>query len=255
VLLFQSVRELLFNAVKHAKVQKARVDVQRADEHVRIVVSDEGRGFDPARLAGRVVDKGGFGLFSIRERMGFLGGRLEIESAPGRGSRFTLVAPLKPTVAREVLPLSPTPTVTKAADAGRQARPAGGTGRRIRVLLVDDHLVVRQGLARLLAEEADFEVVGEASDGPAALDLARKFQPDVVTMDLNMPGMNGVEATRRLLVDLPRVKVIGLSMFEERERAAEMQAAGAVDYLAKSGPVNELVAAIRTWAKADASTP
>lgn len=94
ILLFQSVRELLFNVVKHAQVRAARVDIRQADDEIQITVADEGAGFDPDRLSGRREVSGGFGLFSIRDRLDLLGGRMEIHSAPGRGSRFTLVAPL-----------------------------------------------------------------------------------------------------------------------------------------------------------------
>lgn len=248
VLLFQSVRELLFNAVKHAKVNKATVQVQRHAQHLRVVVSDEGCGFDVASLTSRAVDKGGFGLFSIRERMGFLGGHLEIDSHPGRGSRFTLVAPIRKsdlTPSPWDLPLA---AVTKTT-ASAAPPPPGAAPRRVRVLLVDDHIVVRQGLARLLQEEPDFEIVGEASDGASAVELARQLHPDVVTMDLNMPGMNGIEATKRLLAEWPHLRVIGLSMFDQRQRAAEMLKAGAVNFLPKSGPAADLLLAIRAAAR------
>lgn len=94
VLLFQSVRELLFNVVKHAQVQTAAVQVSRQEGQIRIVVSEDGVGFDPAKLHAREGSAGGFGLFSIRERLDLLGGRMEVDSAPGRGSRFTLLVPL-----------------------------------------------------------------------------------------------------------------------------------------------------------------
>jgi PAS domain S-box-containing protein len=94
ILLFQSVRELLLNVVKHANVKTARVQVGRSGELVQVVVQDEGVGFDPAHLRAAGGPSGGSGLFSIRERLDLLGGRLEIDSAPGRGSRFTLLAPM-----------------------------------------------------------------------------------------------------------------------------------------------------------------
>ncbi len=95
VFLYESVRELLFNVVKHAGVDRA--DVRTAvlgDGRIEITVRDEGAGFDPARLGGTGEGGTGFGLFGIRERLGFLSGEMEIDSAPGRGSRFILRAPL-----------------------------------------------------------------------------------------------------------------------------------------------------------------
>ncbi len=98
VLLYQATRELLFNVAKHAQVKSARVDLDSVDRQVRIVVSDQGKGFNPAHLPTIASSASQFGLFALRERLRLLGGQVEIESAPGRGSRFTLRAPLEPTV-------------------------------------------------------------------------------------------------------------------------------------------------------------
>ncbi len=100
-------------------------------------------------------------------------------------------------------------------------------------------------ISRLLQEEQDLEIAGEASDGVAAIDLAHEILPDVVLMDVSMPGMSGIEATRIIHTELPEIRIIGLSMFEEAERAAALLQAGAVAYLNKSGPSDAVVAAIR----------
>ncbi len=119
------------------------------------------------------------------------------------------------------------------------------TERRIRVLVVDDHAIVRQGLVRLLAGEPDLEVVGEASAGGVAVELTRQLVPDVVIMDVSMREGDGVEATRAIHAELPDVKVIGLSMYDEAEQGERMRLAGAVDYVSKIGPADALIAAIR----------
>ncbi len=119
------------------------------------------------------------------------------------------------------------------------------TEKRIRVLVVDDHAIVRQGLVRLLAAEPDFEVVGEASGGLAAVDLARQLLPDVVVMDVRMRDGDGIEATRRMHAELPEVRVIGLSMFDEAEQGEMMRRAGAVAYVCKIAPSDTLISAIR----------
>lgn len=122
----------------------------------------------------------------------------------------------------------------------------------IRVLLVDDQRLMRDGLRTLLDLESDIDVVGEAEDGQSALDAVATQQPDVVLMDVRMPGMDGVEATRRLQADFPNVKVIILTTFDEDEVVFEGLRAGAVGYLLKAVSSDELAAAIRTVAAGDA---
>ena len=116
---------------------------------------------------------------------------------------------------------------------------------RFRVLVADDHVIVRQALSKMLKSEPDMEVVGEASEGQAAIELTRRLRPDVVLMDVSMRGMSGVEATRAIHSEMPDVQVIGLSMFEEGEEGVAMRRAGAVNYISKAGPSHALIAAIR----------
>lgn len=251
VLLFQAVRELLFNAVKHSKVKEANVTMKRLDpEHLQVVVEDKGSGFDPTNLDRRESLNQGFGLFSIRERLGHLGGRLDIESSLGKGTRLTLVAPIRPTSAKltaeKAMAVSGSKTTPTREDrqVSQDARAERTTGN-VRVLLVDDHEIVREGLAGLLAGEKGIEVIGQAADGETAVELATKLVPDVVVMDISLPGISGIEATRRITSQLPEVKVIGLSMHVHEDMAASMRQAGAADYFPKDGPSDALVAAIR----------
>ncbi len=247
-LLFRATRELLFNVVKHAQVKAAEVRMSSAGEgRVRIVVRDKGVGFDPARSGGEEL-QGGFGLFSIRERLDLLGGEMEIESSPGQGSRFTLVAPLGSAASTR----PPAPAVRPAAGRHQRKTPRPRTlaraQRKIRVLLADDHSLMRQGLVRLLREQGDIDVVGEASDGQEALDLVRETKPDVVLMDVHMPRMNGIEATARLTEERPEVKVVAMSMWDESDWITAMTRAGARAYLNKTGPLATLIDAIRKCA-------
>ena len=168
---------------------------------------------------------------------------MEIDSAPGRGSRFTLTIQAEPEPAPEEGPVRARPPTGAPAMAIQAGPPAGR--HRVRVLLADDHGVVREGLRRLLSHEGDIEVVAEATDGQEAVDMAAAFRPDVILMDLNMPHMDGVQATRAIHLDQPDIRIIGLSMFEAASHAEDMRAAGAVDYLTKSGPSDKLLAAIR----------
>lgn len=115
----------------------------------------------------------------------------------------------------------------------------------IRVLLVDDHLIVRQGLAYLLAGASDVSVVGETDSGEEALHLSRTLRPDIVLMDVRMPGMGGVAATEAIRRHHPGAKVIGLSTFADDATVASMIAAGAYGHLSKAVTFDELVDAIR----------
>ena len=123
-----------------------------------------------------------------------------------------------------------------------------GAGRMIRVLLVDDHRLVRAGLMSLLATAADGEVVGEAADGAQALEQVAATSPDVVLMDLSMPVMDGVTATRALRTRHPETRVVVLSSFSDRSRVREAVAAGATGYVLKDCTPDELLSAVRSAA-------
>jgi signal transduction histidine kinase/CheY-like chemotaxis protein len=253
VLLFQSVRELLINSGKHAGTRQADVRLERNDGHLRIMVSDRGAGFDLAAAAAAVgTPHGGisskFGLFSIQERMRALGGSFEIQSAPGHGTMATLVLPLlqrheaKVKVeAQNLQVILPSALSLRSASRSFASRPASP---RIRVLLVDDHTVLREGLRSIVTAYDHFEVVGEAGDGVEAVQLAQQLDPDVVVMDINMPKMDGIEATQQIKSHQPATVVIGLSVNQSTDTEQKMKAAGASAYLTKESAVDALCQAI-----------
>ena len=117
-----------------------------------------------------------------------------------------------------------------------------------RILIADDHRIMREGLRALLGKQDTFLVVGEAEDGRKAVELAVRFRPDIVIMDLTMPGLNGIEATRQIVAADPRIKVIALSIHSDRRFVRRMFEAGATGYLLKEGAFEELARAIRTVA-------
>jgi signal transduction histidine kinase/CheY-like chemotaxis protein len=240
VFLFESVRELLLNVVKHAKVASATVRLcHEGARKLRIMVSDSGAGFDAGGvLSGRNGGKG-LGLFSIHERIGLFGGHLEVESSPGSGSTFSLIAPL-------VRNTIQTASNLQCRNIGKQETvPNDG---KIRILLVDDHSVVREGLAQMLGAEDDFIVVGQAEDGQKAIEKADELHPEIVLMDVSMPNVDGITATKAIVQQHPDIRVIGLSLYKQEERAKEMLAAGASFYISKSAPASELKEAIRSCA-------
>lgn len=120
------------------------------------------------------------------------------------------------------------------------------------VLLVDDHPLVRAGLTTLIATTDDLEIIGEAGGGAQAVTMAGELEPDVVLMDLSMPGMDGVEATRQILGANPQVHVVVLTSFADQERVADALAAGAIGYLLKDCDGREVLAAIRSAAQGHA---
>ncbi len=121
----------------------------------------------------------------------------------------------------------------------------------IRVVLVDDHAVIRAGLAQLLASTADINVVGQAGDGDGAVEVVRETRPDVVLMDLQMPGVDGVSATRRVRAEVPGVDVLVLTSFSDSERIIDALDAGAVGYLLKDADPEDVLAGIRAVARGE----
>jgi PAS domain S-box-containing protein len=240
VLLFESVRELLFNVVKHAGAASARVEMSRDDgDGLRISVIDHGVGFDPKAML-KNLDENHFGLFSIRERMELIGGKLEIQSSPGHGAALNLIAPTD-----RVITSKEAPEEAHDVSLTQTAAASAKTGKKIRVLLVDDHIVMRQGLSSLLSEHPDIEIAGEAANGEESVQLARTLQPDVILMDISMPMMNGIDATRLIHSEFPHIRTIGLSMCDDAETEKGMSDAGAVAFVNKGAHSDDLVNAIR----------
>ena len=129
--------------------------------------------------------------------------------------------------------------VTKVSERDREI-PMG-----IRILVADKHRVVREAICSLLRNEFDMDIVGEAEDGRVAIQLARELHPDIVIMETSMPNLNGIEATRQIVHELPDVKVIALSAHSDRRTVCEMLRAGALGYLPKRCGFQELVSAIQ----------
>jgi signal transduction histidine kinase len=275
VLLYQSVRELLINVAKHAKTSRACLSLSNEGDHLRIVVRDDGSGFDAASVDAR-SEGVHFGLFSIRERMEAMSGWFQMDSTPGRGTTITLALPIgggaaasekrgtseksatggltarnkgdardkrdsqdqeeRPNVrlplsnVSPVAPLSPVPLVSQHAP--------------IRVLIVDDHAIIRQGLRTILEGYDDVTVVGEAGNGVEAVSMAAEVMPDIIVMDLNMPTMDGIEATKQIKADQPSVVVIGLSVNLSTQVVEAMKSAGASAFVSKEAAPDELHATI-----------
>jgi two-component system, NarL family, response regulator NreC len=123
--------------------------------------------------------------------------------------------------------------------------------KRIRILLADDHAVVRQGFKMILGAQPDMEIVGEAGNGREAVELTETLKPDVVVMDVAMPELNGIEATRRVSASVPHARVIALSMHKDSVYVREVLRAGARGYLLKDSGAGDLVSAVRAVARGE----
>lgn len=246
VFLFSAIGECLFNVVKHAGTDTASIDVRRIDGYLRVTIADRGRGI------GRPEDKatdGTFGLFNIRERAALMGGATRIDSASGVGTKVELFAPMDgPAAAGD-----PAQIGNRTADEAALAVPGIPRSAVVRVIVADDHQMVRDGIVGRLAARSDLQVVGQAADGVEAIGLIETLQPDVVVMDISMPKMDGVRATREIRERWPRVSVVGMSMHEEDEMVAAMREAGAAAYVVKGAPLEDLVGAILRVAAEDAT--
>jgi len=123
--------------------------------------------------------------------------------------------------------------------------------KKIRVLLADDHAVVRRGFRMILDSQADLEVIGEVANGREAVASAAELQPDVIVMDVTMPELNGIEATRRIAEVAPRARVLALSMHKDAVYVREILRAGAKGYLLKDSEEGDLIAAVRSVARGE----
>jgi signal transduction histidine kinase len=244
-ILFECTRELLQNALKHSGVLKAEVTVARTpDDGITIMVEDKGKGFDLGEFRSRQLASEAFGLFNVQERLAHISGSLTIETAPGAGARIALTAPLGSETATAV-----DDAASNAARENGGARPARDAGLRTRILIVDDHQVMREGLGSMLRTERDFEVVGEAASALEAIELARALDPDVVIMDVNLGESSGIEATAAIRKNQPHIRVICLSMHDDPFLIDAMRDAGAATYLSKAGAAEALIDAIRACAR------
>jgi CheY-like chemotaxis protein len=210
--LYRIAQEALRNIVKHTGPGvSVNIELFSYQGAAQLSVSDTGPGFDPQLVRNR----GGIGLVSMRERARFVSGRLMVESHPSGGTTVTAIVPLA----------------------------AGSPIEVPRLIICEDDPAIRSLLLDLVAPGC--EAVGEARDGPEAIDLAIRVVPDVMLLDISMPGMSGLEVARLVLERLPQVRIIFVTERRERSYIDEAFALGARGYVLKSRAASELPIALR----------
>jgi PAS domain S-box-containing protein len=241
VFLFRALHEFLFNTVKHARVQRATICLATSFSGLKITVSDKGRGFDIENIETPSAQSG-LGLLSLRERADSMGIGLAMESSPGWGCRITMSVPEDLLDNQTMEPEEPR-RGSRTYNTGNHEVSFMKKGTRI--VFADDHQVMREALVSMMDNQPEIEVVGEAATGAEAVDMVKRLKPHVVVMDVSMPVMDGMEATRRIKKEFPEVRVIGLSMYNDEQIERVMRQAGAEAFLSKAGSSADLLKAIR----------
>lgn len=207
--LYRSLQESLTNAVRHGNSTEIIVSLHFEPQQIRLDVEDNGCGVEEW--------KDGFGLTAMKERVSQSQGRVIVYSKKGEGTLISCVLPKQVQLANE----------------------------QIRLCIVDDHSFIRESLHTILGGLEDLQVVGMAEDGERALELCERLKPDVVLMDLEMPNLDGIHATKMIKKKWPDIRVLILSTFQNTERAKEIIRNGADGYVLKSIDSRELAESIR----------
>jgi signal transduction histidine kinase/CheY-like chemotaxis protein len=221
--LFRIAQEAMSNVLRHSQATKLEIDLSAGPEEVRLTLKDNGRGFTNGQMKASGDATLNIGIAGMHERAALAGGELAIESMPGKGTEVRVTLPLR----------------------SQEEKGEMMTDQRIRLIVVDDHAIMREGLVRLLADEKDLQIVGLASSGRQAVELALRDSADVILLDVVMEDMTGLEAAREILAVQPEQKIIILTMYEEEAFLREALQAGAKGYFLKGSNSEELIDTIR----------
>ena len=229
----------LENVTRHSGAEHVQILLHYGLYGLSVQIEDDGHGFDPETIN---VTAGRLGLAGLSERARQVGGTLRIESASGHGTRVHLELPF---TAAPPLP-RPRPTPEEPAATPESESASSGLTR---IVLIDDHAMVRDGLVRMLSEHADLEVVRAASTGAEGLRLIGELRPDVVLCDLQLPDIAGTEVIARARAHFPDIRCLVVTTFDDDDKIYEAIKAGAKGYVLKDATSEELVEAVRAVAR------
>ena len=236
--LYRVAQEALTNIERHAGATRASISLDAGRRAVVLGISDNGCGFNPSRTTGFDGRQTGIGMKNMRERIERFDGNFHVRSTPA-GTQIEARLPRATAPGQAV---EGSRMMTKA-ETGRAVFDDGGD-RPIRILLADDHPLVLEGVRSCLEIFDHIAVIGAVTNGAEALDEAKRLQPDIVLLDINMPMLNGIDASRAFRAELPDVKVLILSMHDNKEYVTTAIQLGARGYVLKDVPTRELVTAI-----------
>lgn len=234
LILLHSVQTILQALATNSSVRDSRLTMTLEPHGVTVILDslEEGKEIPTDFIPGQT-------LLALQQQLAYFGGSLEIAPAVGQGTRLTASIPFGKDATEKSDAAEA--TASAAGDVAKKKHRKNG----IQILLVDDHDVYRQGLKGLLQFEPDMEIVGEAADAPQALEMAGLLQPDVILLDVSLPGMSGIDLARQLVRRVPRTRIIGLSMHDDPRIQRELQSAGAEVCLCKDCEAADLLGAVR----------
>jgi two-component system CheB/CheR fusion protein len=246
VTLFRVVQESLTNIHRYANSPTAIIRVNVDAEEMTLEIIDHGKGMEVNAVAPESfsAERPGVGIQGMRERMRQLSGRLEIVSVPNRGTRVIAALPLDGLVHEEV-PAADDSADENSAAGPPSAEPQAQAAPSARVLIADDHEIMRQGVRTLLASEVNWEICGEAVNGREAVEKTAQLSPDLVILDLNMPVLDGLAALREIVAKRPSAKILVLTVHDSDSTIHEIFTAGAQGCLLKSQTAHDLVRAVK----------
>jgi PAS domain S-box-containing protein len=247
VTLFRIIQESLNNVHRYSGSRTAGVQVKATPEkRIEVKVKDFGKGISPGMLNASTgaVAPIGVGIQGMKERIRQLAGKLEITSRVNRGTVVTATIPVPASDA----PAASEPAAPQA-DHAAESTARKQRGSRNKILIADDHELLRRGIRAMFETETEWEICGEAINGQDAVDKARGLRPDLVVLDINMPVLNGLAAVRQILRSSPGTKILVFTIHDSDQTATEVKEAGAHGYVSKKNAGADLLRVARDLLK------